>query len=179
MEPLEYQLTEEDLVRLHMYYFSHITTQRKRRQRKRYLISGILLFLAVPMYLIGESPMAVVFVFWAVVWFLFYPPYIRWLYRNSIQRSVHETRQSLLAEPITLAVEDDGIYLSSAIADSRYRYSAIECVVEHAGYNYIFLGKAQALILPHDRLGKEAVDAFVAEVEQRREVPPGASTVES
>jgi len=175
MEPIEYQLTEEDLLRWNQYYSARSSYHRRYFMMFRLVVPCILLTLGLLELLSGESVVALSYTLVAVLWFLF----ARWMHRSLMRMKVRslakEGYQQLLKEPIVLAPENDGIYCRSYVGETLYEYRVIERIDEDKGYTYIQIGKGMALILPHDRIGKKVVDAFVTAVERKCEVPAGAS----
>jgi hypothetical protein len=178
MEPLEYQPTEEDLVRWNLYYAARSSYHRRYLLIFRLAIPCIPLAFAFLELLSRRFFPALHFVLFAVLWVFIAPGLYRYLIRMQVRRLAKEGYQNLIRKPIVLAVEEDGIYCRSHIGETLYHYAAVESVSEDNGYTYLLMGKGIALILPHDRLGKDTVDAFVAEVERRREAPQGSLTLE-
>lgn len=168
MTPLEYTLTEQDLLAFHLYYASHAGTYRRQARRQRWLVPACYLIFALIVCGTESYGLATAFALFAVAWFFLAPRWVRRRYRRHYERHIRDTAGDSLREPMTLELLPDRIATTSCLGECRYRYAAVDCIVENAGYTYIFIGKAQAIILPHDRVPKAAVDELVAEIGRKR-----------
>jgi hypothetical protein len=178
MEPIEYQLTEEDLMRSHMFY-SDWSGELSAIQKSIRGLQVLLVALFASLLYIEEVRIPIVVLLTAgVVLHILYPWILKRTFRKRFQQQARGQGGYLLDGPITVAVEDDGLSVASSLGGSLYYYPAVTDVLKDSNATYLIIGKARTLILPHDRIGKETVDAFVSEVERRREVPAGAETPE-
>jgi len=168
MEPITYQLVEEDLVRFHLYYAETSGVMRKARNQARIWVPLAYLVFALLSWLSDMRFVAVALLVFAVAWFFIYPLRVRSRYRRHYEKMVKETRNRAFGEPSTVELAPDGIIDCSELGEMKFRYRAVEQIVEHEGYTYIFVGKAMAIILPHDRVPKAAIDALVAEIARRK-----------
>lgn len=169
MKRIEYQLTEEDLVRFNLYYSAHSELHKRQRRRHRLLVPVVYVMLAGLLCWIRAFIGASILAAFALVWFLLSPAWLRWRFRKHYEKHIRETKVETLKEPMTLELQPDGICTSSAVGESKFRYSAVDQIVENDGYTYVFIGKGMALILPHDRIARETIAALVAEISQRKE----------
>lgn len=169
MQRIEYQLTEDDLVQFYVYYLSISDYQRKQRNKQRiglpvFYLAIAALFLLVKLYLA-----ATILVLFSAGWFLFFPAWARKKHRKHYEKHVKEVAGDELSKPRVLELREDGIFSSSHLGEAKYAYSAVDRIVDHEGYTYIFIGKGMALVLPHDRIPQEDRCSFVDEVNRRRE----------
>lgn len=169
MQRLEYQQTEDDILQFHLYYSSVSGYHKKQRLKQRlrvpvFYIGIALLFLVMKWY-IGAAMLAIC----AVAWALFFPLWMRRVFRKNCVKLIKEGVGDSLSKPNMLELQEDGIFSSSYLGESKYNYSVIDRIVENDGYTYIFIGKGTALVLPHDRISQEDRCSFVDEVNRRRE----------
>jgi hypothetical protein len=100
-------------------------------------------------------------------------------YQKHYEKHIRETVGQSLQKSMTLELRDDGICSSSSLGESKYRYSAVDRIVENDGYTYVFIGKGMALVLPHDRIPKDAIDSLATEINQRKQEANQASEATS
>jgi|GEM_PF-3777545 len=170
MTRFEYCLTEEDLLKFQLYYASVSPAFRRQRVKQRYVVPAIYIFIALLFLNRGRDVTAIAFSVLAVVWFLVLPAWMRWHYRRHFRKHLAETSEGFTREPIVLQTTADGIYSASFLGESTFRYEAVGDIVDHEGYTYVFIGKGNAIILPHDRIEDEVREAFVKEIERNRPV---------
>jgi len=169
MHRIEYKLTEQDLLKFNLYYSANSDLHRKYRRRYRLFVPVAYAVLALLLCLLHSFVVASIFAAVGVGWFFLSPMWMRRRYRKQYEKQIRETIGDSLRDPITLELQPDGICSSSYIGESKYRYSAVDRIEENDGYTYIFIGKGMALILPHDRIPKDAGRSLVAEIARRKQ----------
>jgi hypothetical protein len=100
----------------------------------------------------------------AAAWFAF-PWLIR---RTALRRSVRkmqEARAPLLGRATTVWLDDDGIHRADEVSASVTAWAAVDRVEETPGQVFVFIGPAEAFVIP--RSAGPQVDAFAAEVRRR------------
>ena len=118
MEPIEYQLTEEDLVRCHTFHIEWSGDLRKASRKLRYLsILGFIL-LALLFGLKGETTGPLIFLAAGFAMYFLSP----WLLKRSLRKDYHrqarETHGYLLDGPLTAKAGDE-CPLVSSLKDSK------------------------------------------------------------
>jgi hypothetical protein len=116
----------------------------------------------------GSYLTATIFTLIAVLWFALSPRWLRKRYRKHFERHIAETAGDLLPRITVLDLLPDGIFSSSHMGETKFRYDSVDRVVEHDGYTYVFIGKGIALLLPHDRVPPDAIASFVDEIQKRK-----------
>lgn len=166
---LEYKLTEEDLVAFNIYHIAHSSLHRSEQHKARVIPSALLAAFGAAMYALDRATiLLVIYVALGVAWYLLCPRYLASRYRRNVRKHVGEISSDLVKAPVVLEPRDDGIYGSSFTGETKYNYAAVGEIVEDGGYTFVFLGKGMAFILPHDRVPKQDIDVFVAEIERHR-----------
>jgi len=166
---LTYQLTQSDLVKFNEYHSAHSTLHNKYRRKYRILFPICYLIFSIIFFLFDDIPLAIGFIVLAILWFLFYPLWENKRYRKHFEKHVAETVGDFLKEPLIVELQEEGIHISDHSGQSLYKYSAVGQIVENEGYTYIYIGKAMALILPHDRLSINDITTLIIEVENRKQ----------
>ena len=170
MNRIEYQLTQDDLVQFNMYYVSVSNYYRKQRLKLCLFIPAICLPFFLLFLYSHQYHVAIFFLAFGLAWFLLYPIRIKQSQRRHFLKHIEEAFGDIHRKPSVLNLQEDGIFSSSYLGESKFPYSSIDRIVEHAGYTYIFIGKGMALVLPHDRISEEDLKSFVDEVNRRMPV---------
>ena len=168
MNRIEYTLTAEDLLHFNLYYSAISPTQVKQRRRARLFVSVVYIALALFTLKEGSYFVATVLMVLVAAWLLFSPRWFLWRSRKHYEKHIAETAGDRLPSSIVLDLLPDGIFSSSYIGETKFRYDVVDRVVEDDGYTYIFLGKGAAFVLPHDRVPKDTVAAFVEQIQSRK-----------
>jgi Flp pilus assembly protein TadB len=115
---LIYQLNPADLVTFNEYHSAHSDLHIKQRRKHRIIVPIVYLVLAALILMTGARIGAVFFSFFAVLWFLLSPSWLRRRYRKHFQKHVAETVGDSLRDPIILELQDDGIHSQSYVGQS-------------------------------------------------------------
>jgi len=177
MNPIEYRLTENDLLKFNLYYSANSELHQKHRRRHRVLVPVAYAVLAALLCLSRAFVAASLFAIFGVAWFLLSPRWMRKRYQKHYEKHIRETVGESLRTPMTLELRADGICSTSHLGESKYRYSAVDKIVENDGYTYVFIGKGMALVLPHDRIPQATISSVVSEITQRKQGANKASEV--
>ena len=175
MNRIEYTLTAEDLLQFNLYYSSISPNHARQRKRHRILVPVVYMILALLLLREGSHIAATLFTLFAAVWFALSPRWLRKRYCKHYERHIAETAGDVLPRSTVLELLPDGIFSSSHIGETKFRYDAVDRVVENNGYTYVFIGKGMALVLPHDRISKDTIAAFVDEIQRKKQTGEHAS----
>jgi hypothetical protein len=168
MERLEYTLTEQDLLEFNLYHASQSRRRKLSQLRYRWLIPVIYLGFGIFLATRSEYQAAGMFAAVAVIWALVAPLWLNLRFRRYFQRYVQEHFAEIINQPMTMQLTQEGIQTNSPLGQSLHPYAAVDRIVDHHPYTYIYIGKAMALVLPHDRIPEVPRQRFVKEVERRR-----------
>jgi len=169
MNRIEYRLTENDLLKFNLYYSANSELHQKQRRRHRVIVPVAYAVLAALLCLSRSFAAASLFAVFAVAWFLLSPKWMLKRYRKHYEKHIRETVGESLRTPMTMELRADGICSTSHLGESKYRYSAVDKLVENDGYTYVFIGKGMALVLPHDRIPQDTIRSVVSEITQRKQ----------
>jgi len=169
MQRLEYRLTELDLRNYNVHHSANSSFYRTQRRLHRIVLPAAYALLMVPLCLLRSFVAASILAVAGVAWFLLSPGWLRMRHRRQCAKHIRETVGDSLRSPMILELRPEGILSSNAMGDSTYRYSAVDRIEEDDGVTYVYIGKGMALVLPHDRIPKDAIDSFLAEIAGRRQ----------
>jgi hypothetical protein len=164
---LEYQLNENDLFQLYSYLYEQSGSHRKL-VRKAQLAAFAWPFLALLCVIRGSYALAVFFVLVAATLYALIPLHFRSRILKEYRKLARETADRLCRAPITVELSDEGISLSTSRGSAMVRFAAIDRIEETSDYTYVFVTKRDGYVLPHDRLSRSDIDAFIREVKRRR-----------
>ncbi len=168
MNRIEYMLTEDDLVKFNLYFAETSPVNRQRRFKCRVLIPILYFVLALYPILNQYYIFASLTIVTAVLWFFLSPFWFRRGYRKYYKQHVAETMGDSLKKIRVVELLPDGFLSTTSFGESKYRYDAVDKIVEHDGFTYIYIGKSMAVILPHDRIPSETIQWWVDEIERKK-----------
>lgn len=179
MNLIEYKLPERDLLKFNLYCDANSELLQKLRRRHRILVPAAYVLFAALFCLSRKYVAASLFAVFGIAWFLLSPRWMSRCCRKQYEKRIRETVGQSLHKPMTLELRSDGIFASSALGESKYRFSAVDSIVDNDGYTYVFIGKGMALVLPHDRIPKDTIDSLITEINQRKQEENQASETTS
>lgn len=179
-----YDVTMEDLLAYNLDYLKQ--SRFGRRNLLVYRLSPPLawLVLGALMILLGTplNPWAFAFSLTVVSigWFFLAP--IQWnrIIRKRVRKIYAEGQNRTVLGMHRLVLTPEGIENSSETSDTRTKWSAVEKIVEMERYYYLFVGAAQAHIVPKRAFSDEASGRRFIEIarryrEQAAGLEPGTS----
>jgi hypothetical protein len=169
MDRIECDLTEEDMLSFNLFFLQHSPGAARRRRRLRFGVPIFYAVLAVVLFYIGRTGAATVFLAIAVLWAALYPLWVGRYQRRYLVEQIAETMGDQLPCPTVYELREGGIFANSLLGESTFRYDVVDRVEEDGSRTYVFVGKAMGLVLPHDRVPRADIDAFVETVLQRRD----------
>jgi len=87
---LEYSLSEEDFLTFQLYVASTSPNTIKKRTKVKYRVPVIYGILALLIFWIGETEMAVAFIIIGLLWLVFYPKWEKHRYYNHYRDHIKE-----------------------------------------------------------------------------------------
>ena len=165
---LTFQLTPDDFVAFHEYHVTHSEDHKKFFRQLCFFSPTLLFALTSTLLLYKNYFTAGLFAIVAVISFFLTPPLLKKLYKKIFEMHVAKTTDDTHKEPITVELLEDGLHTSSCLEISTLKYTAIDQIIEDNGYTYIKVLKNKALILPHDKISPDELNAFVTEVQKRK-----------
>lgn len=172
---VEYELTLDDAVEFNAYHAAHSPTFRRVRWWNH---SGMaLLFLVTGLTSYGLTrflPTLLYFATAAVVWFVGYPTYARWVTGKRMRRLLSEGHKRGQFSRTTLTLLPDGISQVWDDGESKIKWRGVEKVILTQNKVYLYTGAATAIVVPKNAFATEAaLDRFIETAMKYREIVAG------
>ena len=169
---IRYEVTVEDLVEFSLFHLRQSKAQQQV-QRKGYFLT--IIFILIGTYLGGGFGQIFKPFFWyailPVMGFLTLGFILigRWLRPRAVRRAVRrlydEGANPGLVGLHKVTVNDRGIHEESEVGESRVNWEGITRIVSSDSHTYIYIGAAQAHVIPKASIREGDYDAFVAEAQ--------------
>lgn len=165
---VQFVLAEADLVAFNAYV--NKTVPAFRRELRKAQAAAALVGLLLVLFAFGRTTLgwpwrwAVAIVVMAVAWFAL-PPLVR---RTALRRGIRQAqaaRAPVTGRLITMWLDDEGVHRSDGAMASVTAWSAVDRVEVTPDLALIFIGPAEAFVIPRSA-GPQA-DAFAAEAQRR------------
>lgn len=146
---LNYTLSKEDFLEYQLYASSKSKSHKNRRWRSRIIIP--IIYIAFGFFLTSaHNNMATGLVFAAVgvVWYLFYPKYSKWRYKNHFQKHIDEHYQNRIGKSVELIVNETSLFTKDFTAETKINASELKELIELSNHFFIKLTTELALIVP-------------------------------
>jgi len=146
---LNYKLKSSDFLEYQLYSSSKSELHKKRRFRSRIIIPIIYLFLGLYVgYIREDNSIAIVFIGFAIVWFVFYPLYSRWRYKKHFQKHVKENYKNRINKPIEIDFEEDSIKTKDTTSESKINGTNLKELIETKNHYFIKLTTDLSIVIP-------------------------------
>lgn len=164
---IEYPLTQNDMLAYYLHFSDNSRSRIVQKRIRRTLVPVLYLVFGWVFFAIGISTITIFFFMAATLWYFFWPLYHRWREKRVYKKHIAETVGGSLEDHLVTEAKQNHLFVKSNLAESKYKYSQVDKIAKDKNYTYIYLGKDSAVILPHNTIGKDTVDAFVSDVEKR------------
>jgi hypothetical protein len=148
---IKYNLTKDDFMSFNMYHLENSATTKKILFRQQYILP--IIYLIMPFILVRVT--VVPLIFWLipslaafVLWIKFYPRYFMNFTKRNIENMLKEGKNQNLFGPVSVSLEEEGIWEISNLGESKARWSSIEKIEETKTHIFIYLSALSAAIIP-------------------------------
>lgn len=124
--------------------------------------------MAAALYFLDRPILAISAVVIGIGIYLYYPIALR---RNRVAFLKDHIRvccQHILEGPTTITLESDGIHEQNQFHSALHSYSSFTEVTHHEGNTYAYLNNGTAMVLPHDRILPEHLQALECAIAERK-----------
>lgn len=151
---ITYSLDEKDYLTHQLYIASVSDRIKKKRWNNRFLVPVLYVVLGLLLSTLNSTGTfsMLVFLFVAVVWFLFYPQWESKYYFKHYETFVKENNADLIGETITLELNDDFIFAKSEGNETRISTKKILEVIDIPSNIFIRFPGAHSIIIPKARM---------------------------
>ncbi len=147
-----YQLEEEDLVTYFLYTASKSELQQRRIKRSKYAVPAVLVAIGIAMAFLGDYNQGILFAIVAILWFMFYPPYLKRSFVKHYKKVVSETFKKSLGKNAFIDFSDGQIYCKDDGVESKVSFSEIEEISEISDYVFVKLQSGTSYVFCKKRL---------------------------
>ncbi len=165
---LEYSLSEEDFLTFQLYVASTSPNIIKKRTKVRYRVPVMYGILALLIFWIGETEMAVAFIIIGLLWLVFYPKWEKHRYCNHYRDHIKENYTGRINISSELHLKGNEIYSKDNFGEATFKTEGIKAVNEIANYYFLQIDRGVGLIFPKNKIGDvPAIDKWLKEVERQ------------
>lgn len=162
---INYQLTAEDYLKFQLY-----TASRSKQVKARRMLSRILwpvVFLGIGIYFAVESVWAGAGILAgiAVLWFLIYPAYSRYFFKNHFRKEIKERYSENLDKMLSVEDKASELHMVSPQGELTVKYSSISEINDLGTHYLIMFDTGTVAVLPIGReVGRNIWDDFIKQL---------------
>ncbi|MBA81061.1 MAG: hypothetical protein CMF36_08005 [Leeuwenhoekiella sp.] len=152
---LNYQLDHSDYLAYQLYTSSRSKSHKKKRLRNRVLLP--IFFLGLGTFTaITSDDLVVLFSYAgiAILWFLLYPLYSGWLYKNHFKKHVKETYKNRIHVPVEIVFQEDLIVAKDATSETKISTTELKELTETCEHFFLKLRTDTSLVFPKHFISK-------------------------
>ena len=165
---LNFALSEEDFLTFQLYVASTSPNIIKKRTKVRYRVPVIYTVMALLLFWIGETVVAIAFLIVCLLWLVFYPKWDRHRYRKHYRDHIKENYAGRINISSELHLKENEIFGKDNFGETTFKTEGIKAVNEIANYFFLQIDRGTGFIFPKDRIGEVAVvDNWLKEVERQ------------
>ncbi len=157
----KYKLTMDDLITNQLYIASFSKNIKRKRLLSWLIVPVIYLILGIIFYFIDKKGLLAVFSVIAVLWIIFYPLYLKILYKNHYKKHIKENYSKINDYNISLTLIDDFIQLKDESGESKIRISEIDRINEISTHYFIKFKLNSVLTLPKQTIPEESLNSLI------------------
>lgn len=167
---IEYSLQETDLIVFAQFQIDHSPTAARRHRTRRwgYMIGFSLM--AIGIYLFSSQLiLPMVFAALAILSFILYPFFARWLNQRNSIRIVRERATPASYARRKLRATDEGLEQISENAESKAKWRLVDGIVVTPTHTFISLDGAYSVVIPGSQIEADAYEELVSIIRQHLE----------
>ncbi len=149
--PFAYSLDKEDFYTLQLYSASQSPLVKKKLRTGKTLIPVIWLMASIPSYLLGNFSWVLLCVGIAILWYLLFPGFLKWILEKDLAKSIDEHFKSRYGKPQSLSFTPDSINLATETGGSQFYLSEMEEIIEIPKHYFVRFYNGSTLILPKEK----------------------------
>jgi hypothetical protein len=146
---LEIYLNKEDVLQYQLYKASRQKSTKIRKTRNRLLIPLLIFLMEIYSYFQNKNiSLLVFFTLIALIWFLLYPIYFKYLDKHHFSKYIKENINDNLGNQGTIEINNDIIILKDNKSETEIKINGIIDVVEISSNYFIEINNVNSIILP-------------------------------
>ncbi|HBG71052.1 MAG: hypothetical protein A2W93_02890 [Bacteroidetes bacterium GWF2_43_63] len=162
---INYQLTAEDYLKFQLY-----TASRSKQVKARRMLSRILwpiVFLGIGIYFATDSNWAIAGILAgvAIIWFLVYPIFSRYQFKNHFRKDIKERYSENLDKSLSIEDRANDLFLVAPQGERSVKYSSITEINDLGTHYLIMFDTGTVAVLPIGReVGRNIWDDFIKQL---------------
>jgi len=164
---LTFNIGRDDLIAFSQAFHDHSPSVKSAVRRAQLTVPVILVLIAAYSYLKHGGIAIVVPLSVALLWFFFYPAYLRLKIIKATERMLKETSYQKSFGSYSVTLDDDGIASISPTGESKYKWEAVNRVQLTPDYLHIYLTGPVGYPIPRKQIGEEKIQEAKLFVESK------------
>ena len=154
---INYQLTNSDFLEYQLYASSKSELHKKKRYRSRIIIPIIYIGFGSFFYSKNQNlTIALTFGVIIILWFLFYPMYSKWFYRNHFKKHVKENYKNRINKNVEINFNENAMNVKDHTSESKINGTDLKELIETQNSFFIKLTTDLSLIVPKHSIEDQA-----------------------
>ncbi|MFD0860582.1 YcxB family protein [Sungkyunkwania multivorans] len=153
---INYQLTDSDFLEYQLYTSSKSKLDKKRRFRSRIIIP--IIYLVLGLFFANQSGkfgIGIAFLVFGIFWFVFYPLYSKWRYKNHFKKHVEENYKNRINKPVEIHFDENSVNAKDFTSESKINGTELKELIETKDHFFIKLTTDLSLIVPKHSIGNQ------------------------
>ena len=152
---LEYSLDKPDFLECQLFIASKSERVIKSRRKARLVVPITYLILGLLLFLFTDIVFTLIFITIGLIWYLYYPYYIRKRYVRHFEKALAESYKNRFGKLSLLKFGEEIIEITDYIGETKIRIQEIEEINEIKNYLFLKLSSGESLIIPKDKIKEE------------------------
>lgn len=164
---LTFNIGRDDLIAFSQAYHDHSPSVKSAVRRAQLLLPAIMAVAAAYFYFTQGGLSFVFFLCVGLLWFFFYPAYLRRNILKATEKMLQETSYQKSFGSYSVTLTDDGIASISPTGESKYKWNAVSRVQLTPDYLHIYLTGPVGYPISRKQIGEDKIQEAKLFVESR------------
>lgn len=153
MLELNYELEEEDLLQLQLYFASKDEMQIKQRRKEKYRMIGLSLLCGLLLFFDeGYRLLSYFFLGSSVLFFIIYPWWSVWFYKRMYRKQISESMRAEFPYNTKLLLGSEFIEIETKKGYRHYDVKEMDTIIETEHHFFIVRSRQVSIIVPKHRM---------------------------
>jgi hypothetical protein len=164
---LTFNIGRDDLIAFSQAFHDHSPSVKSAVRRAQLTLPAIMAVAAAYFYFTYGGLSFVFFLCVGLLWFFFYPAYLRRNILKATERMLKETSYQKSFGSYSVTLDDDGIASISPTGESKYKWSAVSRIQLTPDYLHIYLTGPVGYPIPRKQIGEDKIQEAKLFVESK------------
>ncbi len=153
MLELNYELEEEDLLQLQLYFASKDEMQIKQRRKEKYRMIGLSILCGLLLFFDeGYRLLSYFFLGSSVLFFIIYPWWSVWFYKRMYRKHISESMRAEFPYNTKLLLGSEFIEIETKKGYRHYDVKEMDTIIETEHHFFIVTSRQVSIIVPKHRM---------------------------